>query len=59
MNENQYNAVQTLRTKGNGSYFPLDLMTDEELVNALRCGDSNTPTENVALREVILERMAR
>ena len=51
-------AIHDLRTKGNGAYFPLDTLTDKELVYALRCGDNNTPTENTALVEVILERMA-
>ena len=58
MNPHQQ-AIHVLRTKGNGAYFALDTMTDKELVYALRCGDSNTPIENVALVEVILERMAR
>jgi len=52
-------AIHDLRTKGNGAYFPLDTLTDEQLVYALRCGESNEPIENVALAECILERMAR
>jgi len=58
MNPHQQ-AIHDLRTNGNGAYFALDTMTNKELVYALRCGDNNSPLENVALTEVILERMAR
>jgi hypothetical protein len=51
-------AIQEMRTKGNVNYFPLNTLTDKELLNALRW-NGNTPFEREAITEEILERMAR
>lgn len=51
-------AIHTARTKGTASYFPLDTLTNQELLTAYRLFDQNTRTENEAIREIILERMA-
>jgi hypothetical protein len=52
-------AIQDVRTKGSASYFPLNTLTNKELLCALRLGEHNTAIENVAISEEILERMAR